>query len=152
MTNIDIEDWQGHELYEDFANYVKAIEGEARAIVARRSGSMAESIDIVKIPDGFNIGVNPSMLRTLSGKTYNYALVYHNRGYKNFPARPFMDEAVDSVDVGDKPSGNTWRAKGTVHRNGTSRAVLYPRDMRSVDSWLNNMKGRSNRIAPRVSK
>lgn len=151
MTTIKLEDWKGYELHELFSDYVKASQAEAKATVARRTGSLAESVVTSKIDDGFKVYINPRHLAILSGVREYYAYKYHEQGYRSKPAHPFLHEAFETVRLGEQVSG-TWSARGRRARNATGRAVLYGRDVASVNDWLRGKKGQAVRLARRVSR
>lgn len=151
MTMIKLKNWKGHELHELFGDYVKVGMAEGKALASQVTGAMVESVNIKKIPDGFQVYVNPRLLRALSGKRYNYSIKYGEIGYTKTPPFHFIEQGFLNTDLGMKPK-TSWRARKPSGRNGSGRAIMYSKDIASVDAWVRSKKNSSVKIAGRLAK
>lgn len=151
MTTIKLKDWKGHEFHELFGNYVKVGMAEGKALASYVTGAMVESVNVKKIPNGFNVYVNPRVLRALSGKRYNYSIKYGETGYSHTPPFHFIEQGFINTDLDMKPK-SSWRAISPSGRNGSGRSTLFSKDVSSVDAWVRSKKNSSVRIAGRLAK
>ena len=55
MTTIDIHNFKGTELVEEFIDFVMTGTLEAKAIASKDTGLMVKSVKIRKVPDGFEV-------------------------------------------------------------------------------------------------
>lgn len=155
MTNdvIDIHDWEGSEFHELFVDYVEAGMAEGKAQASVDTGAMVESVQVVKIRDGFRVWVHDGTLRALSGKklihgSYNYSYKYGYKGYTTKPAFDFIYSGLMSVDLGDRVSGSsTWTAKSPTDR-GTGSARIYSKDFPKKQSYLASKKSKAIKRRP----
>lgn len=156
MTNnvIDIHDWEGTEFHELFVDYVEAGMAEAKAQASVDTGAMVESVQVVKIRDGFKVWVHDGTLRALSGKKliygqYNYSYKYGYIGYTKAPAFDFIYSGLTTVDLGDKVSGGSfWTARKSNDRNGSGSARIYSKDFPKKQSYLASKKSKAIKRRP----
>ena len=63
MTTINILDWQGDELLQDYSGFVLTVTAVAKVIASKRAGAMAESVVIKRTATGFLVSNPPSVHR-----------------------------------------------------------------------------------------
>lgn len=151
---IDIHDWEGSEFHELFVDYVEAGMAEGKAQASVDTGAMVESVQVVKIRDGFRVWVHDGTLGALSGKklihgSYNYSYKYGYIGYTKQPAFDFLYSGLMSVDLGDKvSSGSTWSARKPNTRNGSGSSRVYSKDFPKKQSYLASKKSKAIKRRP----
>lgn len=145
---IDIHDWEGSEFHELFVDYVEAGMAEGKAQASVDTGAMVESVQVVKIRDGFRVWVHAGTLRSLSGKKYNYAYRYGYLGYPNYEPFDFIYSGLTSVDLGDKVTHSFWNAKNYSGRNGSGGSNVYSKDFPKKQSYLASKKSKAIKRRP----
>lgn len=137
MTTIDILDWKGTELLEEFVDYVVTGVAEAKATGSRWTGAMVDSVTVSSISDGFEIYIDRGSVAQKSGKRMYYPYKYVYKGYGNaHPPFNFIYEAL--LNIGDRSIGNrtTWSAVHPSNRRGSGRSVLTQRNTFAPQNYL----------------
>ena len=141
MTTIDIQDWEGTELIQEFVDYVVTGVAEAKATGSRWTGAMVDSITVDSTSDGFLIYIDRSSVRAKSGRKNYYPYRYAYKGYGNaHPPFDFIYEAL--MNVGDNNIGDrtTWQAIKPSGRRGTGSSVLSHRNTFAPQNYLRRKK------------
>ena len=146
MTTINILDWQGDELLQDYADFVLTGTAEAKAIASKRTGAMAESVVIKRTATGFLVSIPPSVLRKnrRDGKRNYYPYTYAKTGYKKGPdAFDFLFIGFETVADGDhKLRGVVWSALKPSNKRGSGISHIGSGNKAVVDSYVSR-KGKS---------
>lgn len=146
MTTINILDWQGDELLQDYADFVLTGTAEAKAIASKRTGAMAESVVIKRTATGFLVSIPPSVLRKnrRDGKRNYYPYTYAKTGYKKGPdAFDFLPIGFETVADGDhKLRGVVWSALKPSNKRGSGISHIGSGNKAVVDSYVSR-KGKS---------
>ena len=146
MTTINILDWQGDELLQDYADFVLTGTAEAKAIASKRTGAMVESVVIKRTATGFLVSIPPSVLRKnrRDGKRNYYPYTYAKTGYKRGPdAFDFLPIGFETVADGDhKLRGVVWSALKPSSKRGSGISHIGSGNKAVVDSYVNR-KGKS---------
>lgn len=146
MTTINILDWQGDELLQDYADFVLTGTAEAKAIASKRTGAMAESVVIKRTATGFLVSIPPSVLRKnrKDGKRNYYPYTYAKTGYKKGPdAFDFLPIGFETVADGDhKLRGVVWSALKPSNKRGSGISHIGSGNKAVVDSYVSR-KGKS---------
>ena len=156
MTTINILDWQGDELLQDYADFVLTGTAEAKAIASKRTGAMVESVVIKRTATGFLISIPPSVLRKnrRDGKRNYYPYTYAVRGYKKGPqAFHFIKEGFENVAEGDhKLRGVIWSALKPSNKRGSGISHIGSGNKAVVNYYVSR-KGESRvRIPASIRK
>lgn len=152
MTTIKLSKFKGDEFLKLMGNYVKATLAESKAIVSVDSGALQESTQVTKIHNGFRIYINAQTLERLSNKRYNYGVRYYLKGYTNYPAFPYIEEASETVDLSSQVTGLSWHARKPSGRRGSGKARLSRADVMVVNEWIKGATIRSKAVARRFVK
>ena len=146
MTTINILDWQGDELLQDYADFVLTGTAEDKAIASKRTGAMAESVVIKRTATGFLVSIPPSVLRKnrRDGKRNYYPYTYAKTGYKKGPdAFDFLPIGFETVADGDhKLRGVVWSALKPSNKRGSGISHIGSGNKAVVDSYVSR-KGKS---------
>ena len=60
MSTIDIMDWEGTELLDEFIDFVATGTAEGKAIASQDTGAMVESVEVTSTEDGFLVHIDHS--------------------------------------------------------------------------------------------
>ena len=146
MGTIDILDWQGDELLQDYADFVLTGTAEAKAIASKRTGAMVESVVIKRTATGFLVSIPPSVLRKnrRDGKRNYYPYTYAETGYERGPdAFDFLPVGFKTVADGDhKLRGVVWSALRPSNKRGSGISHIGSGNKAVVDSYVSR-KGKS---------
>lgn len=137
MTTIDIHNFKGTELVEEFTDFVITGALEAKAIASKDTGRMVGSVNIKKVPDGFMVYSDSSHFipKSKGGDGY-YTRVYVEKGYPpkwgpfDFFYEGFMNigegELVKGSTLGYTARNNRWgrRGSGSASLSGSAKASV----------------------------
>lgn len=135
--SIDIHDWKGNELINEFIDYVNTGTANAKAIASQDSKSMVNSVRIEKILDGYRVIVDPSVVKRLSGKKFYYPYIYSEVGYTHHPSFRFVYEGFMNIGESRIGNGTSWSAIGGQGRKGSGtsniRGIKIAKRVRKLD-------------------
>lgn len=143
MSMIDILDWKGDELIEEYVDYVRTGVAEARAIASIKTGAMVNSVRVQSKRDGFDVTVPKSVLATNrrdNGSNY-YPYQYSELGYRKSEALPFLEVAWEHIGDDDSVGNRrVWRALKPSNRNGSGTSVRRYYIDKPLDDYLSRKR------------
>lgn len=135
MTTIDIMDWEGTELLDEFIDYVATGTAEAKAIASQDTGAMVESVEVDPLSDGdgFLVHIDHTTVASISGKKEFYPYTYMFKGYPRYAPFNFLVEGFENISDEDSIGRKTiWRAKNSRGRRGSGTSRRTSRDRQAL--------------------
>lgn len=140
MTTIDIHNFKGTELVEEFTDFVMTGTLEAKAIASKDTGLMVKSVKVRKVPDGFEVySDRADFPPTSRGKVRYYTKVYVERGYPpKWGPFDFIYDGFMNIGEGELVKGGigTYSARRPSGRRGSGSSNLSGSDRASVTAYL----------------
>lgn len=139
MTTIDIHNFKGTELVDEFTDFVMTGTLEAKAIASRQTGRMINSVKIRKVPGGFEVySDRKDFPPTSRGKVRYYTKVYVEKGYPNWEPFDFIYQGFMNIGEGELVKGGVgmYSAKHPSGRRGSGSSSLSGSDRASVTAYL----------------
>lgn len=133
MTMIDIMDWEGPELLDEFVDYVATGTAEGKAIASQDTGAMVDSVEVTPTEDGFLVHIDHSTVASISGKREFYPYTYMFKGYPRYAPFNFLVEGFENISDDDSIGRKTiWRAKNPRGRRGSGSSRRTSRDRQAL--------------------
>ena len=127
MSMIEIKDWKGHELMDDYLDFIVTGTVEAKAIASKVTGRMVNSVIMRKTSGGYEVVADKNLFNSYKGQKPNkyYAYTYAVVGYTRYSAFHFIHEAFETVADGEHIfKYGRWSAKKPSGRNGSGTTYL----------------------------
>ena len=140
MTTIDIHNFKGTELVEEFTDFVMTGALEAKAIASKDTGRMVNSVKIRKVPGGFEVYSDRNDFPPTSrGKVRYYTKVYVEKGYPpKWGPFDFIYDGFMNIGEGELVKGGVglYSAKHPSGRRVAGSSNLSGSDRASVTAYL----------------
>ena len=127
MSMIEIKDWEGHELMDDYLDFIVTGTVEAKAIASKVTGRMVNSVLMKETSGDYEVVVDKTLFNSYSGHKPDkyYPYTYAVKGYPRWDAFHFIYESFETVADGEyKFKHGRWTAKNPSNRNGSGTAYL----------------------------